>query len=252
MERFAGKTAFITGASRGIGRAIALRLAAEGATVAINYKGNRQAAESVAGEIRAMGRRAEVFQGDVREDASVRSMVAAAVHAFGTLDVWVNNAGVEYEEPVEQIPEFHWDDTFAVNVKGLFFCSRAIAEHMLRHKSAERPGVIINIASRFGVLGDPNSLPYGASKAAVLNITKALAKKYAPVIRVNAVAPAFTPTDMMMHVSEDYRAAFRANTPLQRPTRAEDTAAAVAFLASDDASFTTGATLPVDGGYTLK
>ncbi|MDH4246481.1 MAG: glucose 1-dehydrogenase [Deltaproteobacteria bacterium] len=252
MERFTGKSAFITGSSRGIGRAIALRLAREGATVGINYREHREAAEAVAEEIRAQGQRAEVFQGDVRNEASVRAMVEAAVKTFGTLDVWVNNAGVEYEEPVEDIMELHWDETFAVNVKGLFFCSRAVAEHMLRMKTAEHPGVIVNIASRFGFLGDPNSLAYGASKAAVINLTKALAKKYAPVIRVNGVAPAFTPTDMMAHVSGDYVAAFRANTPLQRPTRVEDTAAAVAFLASGDASYTTGATLPVDGGYTLK
>ena len=111
---------------------------------------------------------------------------------------------------------------------------------------------IINIASRFGVLGDHTSLPYGASKAAVINLTKAMAKLYAPHIRVNAVAPAYTPTDMTAHVAEDYVASFHAATPLGRPTRPEDTAAAVAFLASEDAAFTTGATLPVDGGYTLK
>ena len=118
--------------------------------------------------------------------------------------------------------------------------------------TARGGGVIINIASRFGFIGDPSSLPYGASKAAVINITKALAKQYAPTVRVNAVAPAYTPTGMMAHVSEDYIARFNAATPMARITRPEDTAAAVAFLASDDASFTTGATLLVDGGYTLK
>ncbi len=248
MNRFEGKAAFVTGASRGIGRTIALRLAEEGADVAVHYREQREAAEQLAGEIRALGRRAEALGGDVRKEADVRAMVAAAEAAFGKIGVWINNAGVEYEEPLDEIEEQHWEETFAVNVKGLFYCSRAAAAHMLAHEG----GVIVNIASRFGFIGDPTSLPYGASKAAVINITKALAKHYAPRVRVNAVAPAYTPTDMMAHVSEEYIARFNAATPLARVTRPEDTAAAVAFLASEEASFTTGATLLVDGGYTLK
>ncbi len=248
MNRFAGKTAFVTGASRGIGRAIALRLAQEGADVAVHYRERGGDAAAVAEEIRKLGRKAETVRGDVRNNAEVGAMLEAARAALGALDVWVNNAGVEYEEPLHAIDEAHWDETFAVNVKGVFFCGRAAGEHMQRGKG----GVIVNIASRFGFLGDPTSLPYGASKAAVINITKALAKHYAPRIRVNAVAPAYTPTDMMGHVSEEYIARFNAATPMARITTPEDTAAAVAFLASDDASFTTGATLLVDGGYTLK
>lgn len=248
MNRFEGKCVLITGASRGIGRAIALRLAEEGASVAINYLRERGRAEQVALEVEAKGCRAALFQADIRDDAAVRAMAGHAIGTFGAVDVWVNNAGVEYEEPVESISEEHWDETFDINVKGLFFGCRAIAPHML----ARERGVIINIASRFGLLGDPNSLPYGASKAAVINITKALAKRYAPHIRVNCVAPAFTETDMMAHVTPEYVARFHSDTPLQRAARPNDTAAAVAFLASDDASFTTGATVQVDGGYTLK
>jgi len=248
MNRFEGKTVLITGASRGIGRAIALRLAEEGASLAIHFLRERGRAEEVALEIEAKGCRAAVFQADVRDDAAVRAMAGHAVETFGAIDVWVNNAGVEFEEPIESITEQHWDDTFAINVKGLFFCCRAIAPHML----AREQGVIVNVASRFGKLGDPNSLPYGASKSAVINITKALAKRYAPHIRVNCVAPAYTETDMMAHVTREYIARFHKNTPLERVGRPEDTAAAVAFLASEDAAFTTGATLLVDGGYTLK
>jgi 3-oxoacyl-[acyl-carrier protein] reductase len=248
MNRFEGKSVLITGASRGIGRAIALRLAEEGANIAINYRRERRRAEQVALEIEAKGCRAAIFPADVRDDAAVRAMAGHAVQAFGAIDVWVNNAGVEYEEPLEAIGDAHWDETFAINVKGLFYCCRAIAPHML----AREQGAIVNIASRFGFLGDPNSLPYGASKAAVINITKALAKAYAPHIRVNCVAPAYTETDLMAHVTPEYVARFHTNTPLQRVARPEDTAAAVAFLASDDAAFTTGATLQVDGGYTLK
>ena len=176
MERFTGKTAFITGASRGIGRTIALRLAEEGASVAVHYRERRAEAEAVAEEIRKLGRKAEPVGGDVRKESDVRAMVEAAHAALGPLEVWVNNAGVEFEEPLGEISEGHWDETFAVNVKGLFLCSRAAGDHMLRHQG----GVIINIASRFGFLGDPTSLAYGASKAAVINITKALAKLYAP------------------------------------------------------------------------
>ena len=248
MNRFEGKTVLITGASRGIGRAIALRLAEEGANIAINYVRERNRAEQVALEVEAKGCRAAVFQADVRDDAAVRAMAGHAISAFGAVDVWVNNAGVEHEEPIESTSESHWDETFAINVKGVFFCCRAIAPH----KQARERGVIVNIASRFGVLGDPDSLAYGASKAAVINLTKALAKRYAPHIRVACVAPAYTETDLMAHVTPEYVARFHKSTPLQRVARPEDTAAAVAYLASDDASFTTGAVLPVDGGYTLK
>jgi 3-oxoacyl-[acyl-carrier protein] reductase len=248
MNRFEGKSVLITGASRGIGRAIALRMAEEGANVAIHYRRERLRAEQVALEIEAKGCRAALFAADVRDDAAVRAMAGHAVQTFGAIDVWVNNAGVEYEEPLEAISEAHWDETFAINVKGLFYCCRAIAPHML----ARERGAIVNIASRFGFLGDPYSLPYGASKAAVINLTKALAKHYAPHIRVNCVAPAYTETDLMAHVTPEYIARFHSNTPLKRVARPEDTAAAVAFLASDDAAFTTGATLQVDGGYTLK
>ena len=256
MERLAGKTALVTGASRGIGKEIALRLAREGADIGLAFRSNVSLAEQVAGEIRGLGRKVVLLPVDIREEASVREMIAHFCKALGALHVLVNNAGVEFEEPVGAIQEAHWDDTFAVNVKGLFFCCRAAGEAMLsraQHATTSSPvGSIINIASRFGLLGDPTSLPYGASKAAVINMTKALAKHYAPHVRVNAVAPAYTPTDMTAHVSEDYLARLNASTPLARVTQPEDTAAAVAFLASEDAGFITGVTLPVDGGYTLK
>ncbi|MEE8394573.1 MAG: glucose 1-dehydrogenase [bacterium] len=257
-KRLAGRVALVTGSSRGIGRAIALRLAAEGAQLALHCREKRERAEGVAAEIRALGGRAEVFAGDVRREAEVGAMLAAALEVFPAIDIWVNNAGVEFEEPLAEIRESSWEQTFAVNVKGLFFCCRAAGAHMLARTGEQagtapvETGVIVNIASRFGLLGDPASLPYGASKAAVINITKALAKHYAPWVRVNCVAPAYTETDMMAHVDEEYRARFHAATPLGRVALPEDTAAAVAFLASPDAAFTTGATLPVDGGYTLK
>jgi 3-oxoacyl-[acyl-carrier protein] reductase len=247
-DRLQGRVALVTGASRGIGRAIALRLAKEGADIAVCFKSDQHRAEAAAQEIRALGPRAVVFQADVRSDEQVRWMVQRVEQFFGRIHVLVNNAGVEYEEPIEVTGEEHWDDTFAVNVKGLFFVTRAAARLM----EAAGGGAVVNIASRFAFLGDPNSLAYSSSKAAVVNITKALAKRYAPKIRVNCVAPAYTPTDMMAHVTPEYMARTQQNTPLQRFTTPEDTAAAVAFLASDDSAFTTGQTLLVDGGYTLK
>ncbi len=248
MNRLEGRIALVTGASRGIGRAIALRLAEEGADIGINFLTDQHHAEAVAQEVRDRGRRAVPFQADVREDRAVREMVQRVEHFFGRIDVLVNNAGIEHEEPIEATTGEHWDETFAVNVKGLFFCSRAVGGRM----EAGSGGAIVNIASRFGFLGDPNSIAYGASKAAVVNLTKALAKRYAPGVRVNCVAPAYTPTDMMAHVSEAYMAGTQEATPLKRFATPEDTAAAVAFLASGDAAFTTGQTILVDGGYTLK
>jgi len=253
MKRFEGRTAVVTGASRGIGRAIALRLAQEGADIGINFRETATLAEGLAEEVRAMGQKAVLLPADIQDDSAVRAMVTRAHQELGRLDIWVNNAAVEHEQPLAKIEESLWDDTFAINVKGLFFCCRAAGELMVDEATKNNStGVIINIASRFGLLGDFTSIPYGASKAAVINITKALAKGLAPHVRVNVVAPAFTPTDMTSHLGEEYLAKFHAATPLQRLTRPEDTAAAVAFLASDDAGFTTGAVLPVDGGYTLK
>ncbi len=248
MERLRGKIVIVTGAGRGIGRAIALRCAREGAAVGVNYLANADTAGDTVREIEAMGRRALPLRADVRAESQVRAMVREARQTFGRIDVWINNAGVEHEQPIGEIDEASWDDTFAVNVKGLFFCSRAAAEAM----RPQGGGAIVNIASRFGFIGDPASLPYGASKAAVINLTKALAKLYAPEIRVNAVAPAYTETDMMAHVTPEYTARVVATTPLRRVARPEDTAAAVVFLASAEAGFTTGQTLLVDGGYTLK
>ena len=256
MNRLEGRIALVTGASRGIGRAIALRLAAEGADIAVNFKTDQHRAEAVAAEIREAGTRAVVFPGDIRSDQGVKDMVQRVEHFFGRIDILVNNAGIEHEEPIEATTEEHWDDTFAVNVKGVFFCSRAVARGMeARGLEAEGPGgggAIVNIASRFGFLGDPGSIAYSSSKAAVINLTKAMAKRYAPTIRVNCVAPAYTPTDMMAHASGDYLARTQESTPLGRFTTPEDTANAVAFLASEDAAFTTGQTILVDGGYTLK
>lgn len=242
----------VTGSSRGIGRAIALRLANEGARVGVHCRARTAEAEAVAAAVRQTGTQACVLQADLRQEQEVQELLRRCAESLGGLDVLVNNAAVEHEQPIEALEEALWEDTFAVNVKGVFFCCRAAVREMLPRPPGAPAAVIINISSRFGQLGDPNSLAYGASKAALNNLTKALAKRYAPQIRVCAVAPAYTPTEMMAHASEGYRAAFQRATPLERFTRPEDTAAAVAFLASEDASFTTGAILPVDGGYSLK
>ena len=259
MPRLTNRRALITGASRGIGKAIALQFAKEGAMVAVHYHQSLEQAKKVLQSLEAEGAKGCLVQGDIRQLTQAERVVIQAEKGLGGLDILVNNAGVEYEETIEQTLEAHWDETFALNVKGAFFCCRAAAKAMqpcddekntaLKTKTT---AAIVNISSRFGFLGDPNSIAYGASKAALNNLTKALAKHYAPHIRVNGVAPAYTPTDMMAHASEEYRQAFYAATPLQRITQPQDTAAAAVFLASHEASFTTGATLLVDGGYSLK
>ncbi len=259
MLRLSQKRALITGASRGIGKAIALQFAKEGAKVAVHYHRNLDQAKGVLEAIESQGGAGCLVQGDIRQNTEVERLVAKAKTALDGLDILVNNAGIEHEEALDDIVEAHWDATFALNVKGAFFCCRAAAKAMqatlgthTAGKVAKGAAAIVNVSSRFGFLGDPSSLAYGASKAALNNLTKALAKQYAPYIRVNGVAPAYTPTDMMAHVSEEYRQAFHEATPLRRITKPQDTAAAVAFLASDEASFTTGTTLLIDGGYSLK
>ena len=246
--RFEGKVALVTGASRGIGRAIALALAAEGADVAVNYAGSEAAAKEVAAEIEAMGRKALVIQADIASTEASTAMVDAVVKEFGRVDVLVNNAGITRDGLLMRMKEEDWDAVITTNLKGVFNCTKAAIKYMMKQKS----GNIVNISSIVGVMGNAGQANYCAAKAGVIGFTKATAKEVAARgIRVNAIAPGFIKTDMTSVLSEKVVEAMLAGIPLNRLGETEDIAKAVLFLASSDANYITGQTLHVDGGMVM-
>ena len=246
--RFEGKVALVTGASRGIGRAIALALAAEGADVAVNYAGSEAAAKEVAAEIEAMGRKAFVIQADIASTEASTAMVDAVVKEFGRVDVLVNNAGITRDGLLMRMKEEDWDAVITTNLKGVFNCTKAAIKYMMKQKS----GNIVNISSIVSVMGNAGQANYCAAKAGVIGFTKATAKEVAARgIRVNAIAPGFIKTDMTSVLSEKVVEAMLAGIPLNRLGETEDIAKAVLFLASSDANYITGQTLHVDGGMVM-
>jgi 3-oxoacyl-[acyl-carrier protein] reductase len=246
--RFEGKVALVTGASRGIGRAIALALAAEGADVAVNYAGSEAAAKEVAAEIEAMGRKAFVIQADIASTEASTAMVDAVVKEFGRVDVLVNNAGITRDGLLMRMKEEDWDAVITTNLKGVFNCTKAAIKYMMKQKS----GNIVNISSIVGVMGNAGQANYCAAKAGVIGFTKATAKEVAARgIRVNAIAPGFIKTDMTSVLSEKVVEAMLAGIPLNRLGETEDIAKAVLFLASSDANYITGQTLHVDVGMVM-
>ena len=246
--RFEGKVALVTGASRGIGRAIALALAAEGADVAVNYAGSEAAAKEVAAEIEAMGRKAFVIQADIASTEASTAMVDAVVKEFGRVDVLVNNAGITRDGLLMRMKEEDWDAVITTNLKGVFNCTKAAIKYMMKQKS----GNIVNISSIVGVMGNAGQANYCAAKAGVIGFTKATAKEVAARgIRVNAIAPGFIKTDMTSVLSEKVVEAMLAGIPLNRLGETEDIAKAVLFIASSDANYITGQTLHVDGGMVM-
>ena len=248
MSKLSGKTALVTGASRGIGRAIALRLAAEGAAVAINYNGSAEKAEAVAEEIRAAGGTASVFQADVADAASVAAMFERFFEEFQRLDILVNNAGITRDALLIGMKETQFDEVIAANLKGCFLCTQLAAKRMIRQRS----GRIINISSYSGIHGNAGQMNYAASKAGVVGMTKTAARELGGRgITVNAIAPGMVETDMTAALSGKAREAILAQVPLQRMGRAEEIAAAAAFLAGDEAAYITGQVLSVDGGLSI-
>ncbi|MDR3590353.1 MAG: 3-oxoacyl-ACP reductase FabG [Negativicutes bacterium] len=243
------KVAIVTGAGRGIGRAVALALAAHGAHVAVNDV-NLQNAAAVAGEIRAGGTKALVAQADVTDEAQVRKMVADTIDHFAGIDILVNNAGIVLTGPVTEITPESWDRVMAVNLKGVFLCSKAVFPVMM----ARRCGKIINMASVAGKQGGGllgNSC-YAASKGGVIAFTKGIAREGGPYnINVNAITPALTDTDMTSGLSLKQRDAILRMIPLGRVGKPGDIAAAVCFLASDYAAFITGEIMDVNGGFMM-
>jgi NAD(P)-dependent dehydrogenase (short-subunit alcohol dehydrogenase family) len=247
--RLSGKVALVTGAQQGIGRAIAVALAREGADVCVNFLDDRDAAERVAGEVRAGGRKAMVVQGDVARSRDVEAVVAAATRDLGTPDILVNNAGVFPRSQFLDLAESEWDHVLGVNLKGGFLCAQAAARAMV---AAGKAGAIVNISSS-AIRGDPRGVHYSASKAGVLGMTRAMALALAPHrIRVNAIAPGLTDTAQPRYGNtEEQIAARAAEIPIGRMAQPEEIARVAVFLASDDAAFITGELIHANGGLYL-
>lgn len=242
------KTALVTGASRGIGRAIALALASKGFAVALNYAGSHDAAEAVKKEIEDAGGKAFTVQGDVSKSEDVDRIFKTVKDEFGGLDVLVNNAGINRDALLIRMKESNWDDVIATDLKSDFLTTKVAAAMMMR----KRKGSIINISSVVGIMGNIGQANYAAAKAGVIGLTKACAKEMAARnIRVNAVAPGFIETAMTDGIPEKIREGMIASIPMGRMGQPEDIARAVCFLASDDASYITGQVLVVDGGLVM-
>ncbi len=239
-----GRTALVTGGGRGIGRAIALALAAAGADVMVCYRERAEPAGAVVAEIEALGRRAVAVRADVAEREDVRAMVRACRDELGGIDVLVNNAGVLQQKPFAEITDLDWDHVLSVNLKGVFICSQEVLPLM----SARGGGRIINIASSGGQLGGPLSVHYSASKAGVISLTRSIARIAAPAITVNCVSAGLIDTEMTRQEIESEAGREKLSAiPLQRLGTPDDIADAVLFLASS-ADYVTGHTINVNGG----
>ena len=240
------KIALVTGASRGIGRGIALQLAREGWDVCVNYIQQREAAEAVAAQIRSIGQNAMAVQADVADGEAVNAMVRAVETQLGPVTLAVNNAGISGQGLFQDTSDEMWDRHMAVNLGGARNVIRAVLPHMLSEKS----GCIVNISSIWGLRGASCEVAYACSKAAVIGLTRSLALELAPSgIRVNCVAPGCIDTDMVKVLGNETRSMLIEETPLGRLGTPEDIAHAVAFFASDKASFLTGQVLTADGGF---
>ena len=243
-----GKCALVTGASRGIGRAIALKLASEGAKVAINYAGSQAKAEAVKAEIEAAGGTAIVVHADVSDAAAVEAMVKTVTDAFGTIDILVNNAGITRDGLLMRMKEEDFDAVINTNLKGVFHCTKIVSKIMMK----KRYGRIVNMASVVGLMGNAGQTNYAAAKAGVIGFSKSAAKELAARgITVNMVAPGCINTDMTAVLPDKVKEGMLAAIPLKRIGEAEDVAKAVCFLVSDEASYITGQVVNVDGGMVM-
>lgn len=248
MRKLEGKVAVVTGASRGIGRAIALKLADEGAKVVVNYSGSQAKAEEVVAAIQEAGGEALAIQASVAKSDEVAALMDAAVKTFGSLDILVNNAGITRDNLLMRMKENEWDDVMDTNLKGVFLCTKAVTRQMMK----QRAGRIINISSIVGVAGNAGQANYVAAKAGVIGLTKTTAKELATRnILVNAIAPGFIETEMTAELPEELKQGMLTQIPLAKLGQPEDIAKAVVFLASDDANYMTGQTLHIDGGMVM-
>lgn len=248
LRKLEGKTAVVTGASRGIGRAIAMQLASEGARVVVNYSGSQAKAEEVVAAIKANGGKAIAVQASVANADDVQALMATALETFGSIDILVNNAGITRDNLLMRMKEDEWDDVMNTNLKGVFLCTKAVTRQMMKQRS----GRIINIASIVGVAGNAGQANYVAAKAGVIGLTKTTAKELASRnILVNAIAPGFITTEMTDQLPEELKEGMLGQIPLAKLGQPEDVAKAVTFLASDAAAYITGQTLHIDGGMVM-
>jgi 3-oxoacyl-[acyl-carrier protein] reductase len=249
MFDLTGKVALVTGASRGLGRAIALAYAAQGADVAVNYRGNEEAARKTADEIRAAGRSAELIQGDTSAGRDAcEAIVKAAIDALGKVDILVNNAGITRDNLLMRMDAEEWDDVLATNLSGPFWMTRAIARPMLK----ARAGRIINMSSAAGRMGNAGQANYAAAKAGLIGLTKTTARELASRgITCNAIAPGLIETDLTADLPAAATEAIKTLTPMGYVGSVDDVAAAAVYFASDEARYVTGQVIGVDGGMVM-
>ena len=249
MFDLTGKTALVTGGSRGLGRAIALAFAGQGADLAINYRGNADAAEEVAGRIRGMGRRAVTVQGDTSAGREAcETIIKTALDGLGSIDILVNNAGITRDNLLMRMDADEWDAVIDTNLSGPFWMTRAVARPMLKARS----GRIINMSSAAGRMGNAGQANYAAAKAGLIGLTKTTARELASRgITCNAIAPGLIETDLTSDLPEAATEALKGLTPLGYFGTVDDVAAAAVYLASDEARYVTGQVLGVDGGIVM-
>lgn len=247
-EMLKDKVAIVTGASRGIGREIAITLAKYGAKVVVNYCGSKEKAEEVVELIKAEGGIASVYQGDVADSEAMKQMFADVLKEYGSIDILVNNAGITRDNLILKMSDEEFNDVIDTNLKGVYYCLKQVSKIMLKQRS----GRIINISSIAGVIGNAGQINYSASKAGVIGMTKALARELGSRgITVNAVAPGFIKTDMTDKLPDALKDTYVNQIPLKRFGEVSDIAETVAFLASDKAAYITGQTISVDGGMQM-